>query len=78
MVGAITFHAIERLQERRGLTHLLRHINRIKRWGLPDDGITIHKGFRYITRGGVLVTVYPDKETFKKYKEQRSLNETTQ
>ena len=59
MVTAITFHAIERLQERRSLTHLTRHISKIRKWNLPETGETTHKGFRYITRDGVLVTVLP-------------------
>lgn len=59
MITAITFHAIERLQERRGCEHLLRHCNKIKKWNLPATGDTVHKGHRYITRDGVLVTVLP-------------------
>lgn len=68
-VRCITFHAIERLQERRKLTHLLRHLNKIKKWGLPDTGDTLHNGYRYITRGGVLITVIPDKKTMKEFRE---------
>lgn len=68
MVGAITFHAIQRLQERRSCVHLARHLERIKRWGLPDDGDTVHKGYRYITRGGVIITVIPDKQSIKERK----------
>ena len=52
MIGAISFHAIERLQQRRGLTHLLRHLHKIQSWNLPRDGETFHKGFKYVTRGG--------------------------
>ena len=74
MIRAISFHAIERLQERRGCVHLLRHINKIKKWNLPRDGETCHKGFKYVTRGGVLVTVYPCDEAIRQYKEE---NETT-
>lgn len=78
MVGCITFHAIQRLGERRNCVHLIRHINKIRRWGLPDDGEIVHKGFRYVTRGGVLITVIPDKESIKKYKDKiRRKNETT-
>ena len=69
-ISAISFHAIERLQERRKLAHLLRHVNKIKKWNLPADGVTIHKGYKYVTRGGVLVTVYPDKKTFNEWKEK--------
>lgn len=52
MITAITFHAIDRLQERRKLEHLVRHINKIRKWNLPETGETEHKGYRYITRGG--------------------------
>lgn len=64
MVTCITFHAIQRLSERRECKHLLRHVNKIRGWGLPDDGITEHKGYRYVTRGGVLVTVLPRKDSY--------------
>lgn len=62
MITAITFHAIERLQQRRKLEHLLRHINKIRKWNLPRDGITGHKGYRYVTREGVLITVLPPRK----------------
>lgn len=71
MIRAISFHAIERLQERRGCVHLLRHINKIKKWDLPRDGETYHKGFKYVTRGGVLVTVYPCDEAIRQYEEEK-------
>ena len=72
MVTAITFHAIERLQERRNLQHLNRHIQKIRKWNLPNDGITQHKGYRYVTRGGVLITVLPpNKRMMKNEKRQR-------
>lgn len=70
MIGAISFHAIERLQQRRDLAHLLRHVNKIRKWNLPRDGETLHKGFKYVTRDGVLVTVYPCNEAIKEYKAQ--------
>lgn len=70
MIGAISFHAIERLQQRRNLTHLLKHINKIRKWDLPRDGETLHKGFKYVTRDGVLVTVYPCDKAIKEYKAQ--------
>lgn len=72
MVRAITFHAIERLSQRRRVEHLWRHLNKVRRWNLPDDGDTVHKGYRYITHGGVLITVIPDKKFMKELK-----NETT-
>ena len=62
MIGAITFHAIERLQERRGLTHIIRHLNKIQKWNLPANGETIHKNYKYVTRGGVLITVIPHRK----------------
>lgn len=65
MITAITFHAIERLSQRRKVEHLHRHLNKVRKWGLPEDGDTVHKGYRYITRGGVLVTVIPDKNFVK-------------
>lgn len=64
-VNCITFHAIQRLQERRSCTHLLKHINKIRKWDLPENGEYIHKGYRYITKGGVLITVIPDKKKLK-------------
>ena len=78
-VGCITFHAIERLQQRRNCEHLLRHLNKVRKWNLPEDSDTVHKGFRYITRGGVLVTVIPDRKTIKTYQERKvKENETNQ
>lgn len=66
MIGAITFHAIERLQERRNCEHLLRHINKIRRWNLPENGTTEHNGYRYVTRDGVLITVLPPDHAARK------------
>lgn len=70
MITAITFHAIQRLGERRNVEHLKRHINKIQKWNLPDDGITEHSGYRYVTRDGVLVTVLPPSR--KSQKENRA------
>ena len=67
MISAISFHAVQRLQERRNCEHLLRHLNKIQKWDLPRTGETIHKGFRYITRDGVLVTVIPDRKAIKQH-----------
>lgn len=61
----ISKHAKERLVQRRGVKHMQRHINKIQSWGLPDDGETWHKGYRYITKGGVLVTVLRDNKYFR-------------
>ena len=65
MVRAISFHAIERLQERRSCEHLLRHINKIKKWNMPDNGEYIHKGYKYITKNGIVVTCYPDRKAMR-------------
>ena len=65
MIRAITFHAIDRLVERRKLEHLIRHINKIRKWNLPENGIATHKGWRYVTRDGVLITVLPPKNRTK-------------
>lgn len=54
----ISKHAKERLVQRRKVKHMKRHLNKIRSWKLPRDGVTDHKGWFYITRGGVLVTVY--------------------
>lgn len=59
MMRAISIHALERLQERRQLKHFMPHIRKMQRWGMPDDGIFEHKGYRYVMRNGVLVTVLP-------------------
>ena len=75
MITAITFHAIDRLQERRKLEHLVRHINKIRKWNLPETGETEHKGYRYITRDGVLITVLPPtRKARKMFKEANSGN----
>lgn len=62
----ISKHAMRRLVERRGVKHMERHINKILSWGLPDNGVTEHNGWRYVTRGGVLVTVLPWSKEYKK------------
>ena len=59
MIHAISIHALDRLQERRQLIHFIPHIHKMQRWGMPDTGTFEHKGYRYITREGVLVTVLP-------------------
>ena len=66
----ISNHAKKRLKERRGVKHMNRHINKINSWGLPANGVTEHKGWRYVTRGGVLVTVLP---RTKEYVEKMAL-----
>lgn len=75
MIGAISFHAIERLQERRGCVHLLRHLNKVRKWNLPPNGTTTHKGYDYITREGVLVTVIPNREACREHKKKLLANE---
>lgn len=70
MITAITFHAIDRLVERRKVKHLVRHLNKIRKWDLPADGVTEHNGYKYITRGGVLITVLcPKQVELKKFLE---------
>lgn len=72
MITAISFHAIERLQERRKLDHLLRHINKIRKWNLPPNGLTIHKGYGYVTKNGILITILPKEMRNKAiYKEKK-------
>ena len=76
MVTCITFHAIQRLSERRDCRHLLRHVNKIRSWGLPDDGITEHKGYRYVTRGGFsLLSFLGVSVTLNKWKQKGEKNE---
>ena len=70
MIRAVSFHAIERLQQRRGCVHLLRHLNKVQKWNAPTNGIVVHKGYKYIIQDGILVTVYPDKATWKTRFEQ--------
>lgn len=66
MIRAVTMHAIERLIERRRISekNIAKHIRRLQGCNIPEDGIFVHKsGFRYVMRGGTLVTVlYPDKK----------------
>lgn len=71
MIRAVSFHAIERLQERRGCVHLLRHLHKLQKWDMPTTGIHYHKGFKYVMEDGVLVTVYPDNKAIKEYKRQQ-------
>ena len=72
MITKISYHAQKRLFQRRGCVHLQRHLNKMNKWPLPDDGDTLHKGYRYITRGGVLVTVIPDRTFLKNLKKERA------
>lgn len=71
MIRAVSFHAIERLQERRGLQHLLRHLHKVQKWNLPENGEIVHKGYRYITTDGILVTVIPDRKAVKEWQKER-------
>lgn len=71
---AISIHALERLQERRQLQHFLPHIHKIQRWGgLQDDGIFEHKGWRYVMREGVLITVLPPTREFRRQNKEDEL-----
>ena len=65
----ISKHTEERLKQRRKVKHLERHMNKIQKWGFGSDGIFLHKGWRYVVRDGVLVTVYGGKE-LKEYLKQ--------
>ena len=75
----VTKHAKQRLVERRGVKNLERHIRKIQKWNLPDDGTTLHKGWRYVTSGGALVTVLPPKwselkkQGYKTFKDMEEL-----
>ena len=73
MITAITIHAIDRLQERRQLQHFVQHCHKMQKWGLPDTGETVHNGYRYITRGGVLITVIPPSREYRKMNMQDEL-----
>ena len=75
MIRAVSFHAIQRLQERRNCEHLLRHLNKVQKWNLPANGEVIHKGYRYITADGILITVIPDRQAVKQWKRERKLKE---
>ena len=70
---AITFHAIDRLNERRQLQHFVQHCHKMQKWGLPDTGETVHNGYRYITRGGVLITVIPPSREYRKMNREDEL-----
>ncbi|MBR2586996.1 hypothetical protein IKE71_01320 [Candidatus Saccharibacteria bacterium] len=66
MIHALSIHSIERLSERRQLQHFVQHIHKMQGWGMPDDGIFVHKGYRYVMREGVLVTVLPPDHAYRK------------
>ena len=73
MIHAISIHALERLNERRQLKHFIPHIHKMQKWGMPDTGTFEHKGYRYITREGVLITVLPPTHAwYKKRKEEEN------
>lgn len=73
MITAVTIHAIDRLQERRQLQHFVRHLHKMQKWSLPDTGEMEHNGYRYITRGGVLITVLPPSNEYRKMNVQDEL-----
>lgn len=70
MITAVSIHALERMNKRMGCTHMFRALNR-KRDKIEADGITEIKGWRYVARKGVLVTVLPKTKEYKK--EERRL-----
>lgn len=60
MIRAVTFHAIDRLRERRGISHVQEHLDKLRQCGAPSDGVFVYKkGYRYVMRDGVLITVLP-------------------
>ena len=74
----ISKHAKERLLERRNIKHWTRHENKIKSWNLPQNGIYMRKGWRYVIKDNVLLTVLPPKwSQLKKLgiKDYKGLNE---
>jgi len=67
MIRAVTFHAIDRLRERRGISHVQEHLDMIRECNLPSDGIFEHvDGWRYVVKDGVLVTILPPDKAAKK------------
>lgn len=36
----------------------------------PQKSEVIHKGYRYITADGILITVIPDRKAFREHREQ--------
>lgn len=71
MITATTIHALDRLVERRGCKHLIGHLK--KRRNLPANGITEIKGYLYITRDGVLITVIPANKRYMKNLRKKGL-----
>lgn len=55
-------HAEQRLKQRRKVKHMQRHINKLNSWGFGQNGVFLHKGWRYVICEGVVVTVYGGKE----------------
>ncbi len=76
MITAVTFHAIDRLRERRGITRIVEHLDMIRSCNLPSNGEFEYKdGWRYVVRDGVLVTVLPPtKKTVKKHRNEELLH----
>lgn len=64
MMSAVSIHALERLAQRRGVVHLVGHLNKVKRTASVEGwetGTYSRKGWRYVLREGVLITVLPPK-----------------
>lgn len=71
----ISKHARMRLIERRKVKHMVRHINKIKSWNPPENGCLEHKGWRYIFRDNVLVTVLPKTNEYRKQMRRQGVHE---
>lgn len=58
----ISSHALERLKQRRKVTHPIRAQNKILKWGgaiLEDNGYFWRKGYLYVVVEQTLITMYP-------------------
>lgn len=75
MIHAISIHALERLHQRRQLKHFMPHIHKMQRWGMPDTGTFEHKGYRYITRKGVLITVLPPTHSWYRENKRKEVSD---
>lgn len=65
-------HTEQRLKQRRKVKHMQRHINKLNSWGFGQNGIYLHKGWRYVIRDGVVVTVYGGQELKELCRQRRA------